>query len=794
MAHYELNLRDYSRIMRKRKFIILFSSIVLGIFSFFFATIMKPVPLYKATASVKVEQSSTVTGMLIEAVTWSDYDALETHSAIITSIPLVELVAKEMGLIDKEVPSEHIRETPDLLRKVLSLKRKISTTVEEDTYIIDISSVSDDAKFSQSLANTTATVFQKANTREKNRRNIEAKEFIEKRLSEVGNKLKDAQEKLKSLKQEKRFVTIETYTSETVRKLEETEQRHKKAESDLEDIELLIQHLNAQRSLPKGRVKGLYEKDINPIFLTLNNKLVDLQTKRDLLLLDYTKNHPEVKRIEVEIDNTTDNMLKKLLAEKEKIKEAVTTTSEEMKEQINVYRSLPEISFILAEIENDIASNQRLYTELELKYQDVLIQDAEKIQEISIISPALEPHAPINPPTTIVKAIVGCIIGFIFGVVMAFVRETLDTTIGTIEEVEEFLGIPVAGIIPYMGIEEMKNILTKMQDINQPETVLNMNARLISHFAPKSAMAESYRALRTGLEFIINERKLKSIVITSTNKGEGKSTVTCNFAMMIAQMGKKVLLIDGDLRKPTVNKIFGLKREPGLSDVILGNYHWNEVIKTDTDIMMGEMGMEDITTVSPGINNLNIITAGLNAPNTAEILNSTKMNEIISQMKEIYDLVIFDCSPVLPSTDAVILSAKGDAVVMVYQVGKIARGALKRAKSQIDNAKVDVIGVVLNGLRPEITSNYGHFYGSTYSYSYGTEIIEEPWYNRWCKMPTIGNKLFHYFKREEGSDNRLKSNDPLANRAKGWLRTFIFITSLVCMFFGLLWQFGIITM
>ncbi|MCP5005608.1 MAG: polysaccharide biosynthesis tyrosine autokinase, partial [Planctomycetes bacterium] len=701
MAHYELNLRDYSRILRKRKPIIIFSTIMLGIMSYFFASTMKPVPLYKTTTSVKVESASMVTGLFIEALTWSDNDALETQSALITSIPVIEQVAKEIGLIDKDVTSEGVRNNPELLRKVLNLKGKLSTSVEDDTYIINISAVSDDPEFSQLLANTTAHVFQQENMKKSNKQNFEAKRFIEKRLEIVGNKLKDAQEKLKTLKQEKRFVTMDTYTSETIRKLEESEQIHKEARGNLNDIDLLIQHLNAQKSLPEESVKGLYEKDINPIFLTLNSKLVDLQTKKDILLLDYTINHPEVKRIDVEIVNTTEIMLKKLLAEKTKIIEIVATTSKEMENQTAVYRSLPEISFILSEIENNIDSNQKLYTELEIKHQEVLIKEAEQIQEIIIVSPALEPHSPINPPSIIVKTIVGSIIGLVFGVVMAFVRETLDTSIGTIEEVEEFLHIPVLGIIPYMGIEEIKSILSGMKNIRQPEDVLNMNARLVSHFAPKSTMAESYRALRTGLEFIIKEQNLKCITFTSSGAGEGKSTVTCNFAMMAAQIGKKVLLIDGDLRKPTVNKIFGINKEPGLSDVILGNYHWNEVIKTDTDIMMGEMGMEDITTVAPGINNLNIITAGLSAPNTAEILHSSKMDEIISQVREAYDLVVFDCSPVLPSTDAVILSAKVDAVTMVYQVGKVARGALRRAKSQIDNAKVDVVGVVLNCLKPE---------------------------------------------------------------------------------------------
>lgn len=168
----------------------------------------------------------------------------------------------------------------------------------------------------------------------------------------------------------------------------------------------------------------------------------------------------------------------------------------------------------------------------------------------------------MNPPTTIATTVIGALIGFILGVVMAFVRETMDTSIGTIEDVEEFLGVPVVGVIPFMGTEEIKDTLLKKKGTELPEEVLELNARLVSHFAPKSTMAESYRALRTAIDFITAERKIKSIAITSSSMREGKTTVTSNFAMTTAQIGKKVLLIDGDLRKPMINTIFGIEREP----------------------------------------------------------------------------------------------------------------------------------------------------------------------------------------------------------------------------------------
>ena len=831
MAEYDLNLRDYTRIIRKRKFIIIFSTIMLGFFSLFFATLIKPIPLYSTAASVKVEASTTMAGLYIETVTYSDADTLETQSAIITSIPVIELVAKDIGLIDKELSSEEIRNNPELLNKVLDIKGKISTLVEGETNIINISAVSEDPKYSQTIANSTARMYQRANILEKNRRNIDAKRFIETRLEDVTKRLNMAQTKLKTLRQEKRFVTMEIHIAQTVRRLEEAEIKHNEVKKRLEDIDILIEHLKVQRSLPKEKSEGFYADTMNPIFSSLNNRLSELRSKRDLLLLDYTKNHPEVQRIDLEIDNTTESMLKNLSTEKEKLKDIVKLTAKEMKEQTAEYRSLPEIGFDLADIEMDIQNNQILFAELESKHQEVLIKEAEKIQEITIIRPALLPTLPVNPPTTVATTVVGTLIGFILGVVMAFVRETIDTSIGAIEDVEAFLGVPVVGIIPFMGAEEIVDTLLQKKDLEQPEEVLELNARLVSHFAPKSTMAESFRSMRTGIEFILNDRKLKSLSFTSTTMREGKTTITSNFAMTMAEIGKKILLVDGDMRKPMTNNMFGIEREPGLSDVILGNYNWDEVIKTDTDIMMGKMGMEDITTTAPGINNLNIITSGLIPPNSTELLSSEKMTEIISEMKEAYDIVLFDSTPVLPSTDAVILAAKVDAVVMVNQVGQIARGALKRAKAQLDTSKANIIGVVLNGLKPETGREYKDYGYYGYSYSYGAEQELLPWYKMWYNewVPEIVRNLIKKVKRkdtEESPDideevpgideessaipwhkklfkssetkellSTTEEEDFFEERTwKKWLKITILIITLTFIFFGMLWQFGIINM
>lgn len=847
MAQYDLNLRDYTRIMQKRKLIIAFATITIGLFSLIFSLSKQPIPLYRAASSIRVEKSTTVTGLYIETISWSDADSLETQSAIATSLPVVELAAKNMGLIDKEIPSKAVRDDPDMMNIVIDLKNKLNTVVEGETDIINISATSREPRFSMELANGVAEAFQEINSKEKNLRTYEARDFIESRLGTIVKTLKASQQELKKLRQEKRFVSMETHAKDTSRRLEAAEKELSDSKEKAEDIENLIEHLKFQKSLPKEKVVGFYSKEISPVFATLNAGLDGLQLERNVLLIDFTENHPEVQRIDTEIDAIMKNMGDHLLAEKERHRETQKSAETERVKQLQVFLSLPEISFDMERIENDVKGYQTLLSSLEQKYQEVLIKEAEKIQEITIVRPAIIPTFPINPPTTTTTSIIGALIGFILGVVMAFVRETMDTSIGTIEDVEGFLGVPVVGVIPFMGTEQIKDTLLKNRSAELSEEVLELNARLVSHFAPKSTIAESYRSLRTGVEFIAAERQMKIIAITSSSMREGKTTISCNFAMASAQIGKKVLLIDADLRKPMVNKMFGLEREPGLSDVILGNYNWDEVIKTDTDIMMGKMGMEDITTTAPGINNLNIITSGLIPPNSSELLNSSRLSEILSQVESSYDIVLLDCSPVLPTTDAVITSTKAEGVVMVYQVGQVARGALKRAKAQLVNSKANVIGVVLNGLKPETGKDYKDYGYYGYYYGYGSEGEETivPWYKKWFKMPNITDKLLKMIigeKEEREEEETSEINEPkykntikkwfkvpdvvnnLSAKMKGskrrgqpkeksvkkpraskkrasflkerpwkkWLEIIILVITSTFIFYGLLWQFGIL--
>jgi protein-tyrosine kinase len=220
----------------------------------------------------------------------------------------------------------------------------------------------------------------------------------------------------------------------------------------------------------------------------------------------------------------------------------------------------------------------------------------------------------------------------------------------------------------------------------------NTNTKLFIQDDPKSIATEAFRLLRTNLQFAGVDRRLRRINITSCNPGEGKTTVTANLAASLASAGVRVLLIDADLRKPRIHKIFSLDNQKGLSNLLAENLALEEVIKT-TDIQ-----------------NFDMITSGPIPPNPAEILSSDKMKNFIEQIISQYDMVLLDCPPVLSLADASILSSYTDGVILVVESGSTEREALITAHQQLQKVNAKILGVVLNKIRKSSQGYYHYYY------------------------------------------------------------------------------------
>ena len=782
-TQYDLNLRDYWLVVKKRKFIIVFTILAMGLFSLFFSISSEPTPLYRTSASVKIEKATSVTGLYIQAISWSQTDDMETQAAVVKSYFIIEMAARELGLIPADLSSEEVRANKKYLGIILNLKNSVETEQEGYSNIINIIVTSGDPRFAQRLANTIARVYKEERILDLNKRTIEAKKFIENQLKIVKQRLRNSEEAVKNFREENKLISLSAQTSGMLGQVARLQTIYEKSMSDNEKVRKVQKYLEGAKGKPLTSKTSFYINEASSLYKNLNNRLVQLMLKRDTLLLTYTKNYPQVVEINKQISELVENMRSQLFSQEKTVTANIISLKKKIDEMDERIKMLPEKGLELARLERNIRVNMEVYTLLEKKYQESLIKEAEKIEEVKIVKPALEPANPINPPKTLATTVVGTIIGLILGIVFAFIIETFDTSMAAIEDIEELLGVPVSGIIPYVSVQEIKAILEEKYPEGVDEKIAERHARLVSHFAPDSTLAESFRALRTNLSFTSLEKDIKTVVFTSSSPREGKTTSVVNLAITMAQAGNKVLLVEGDFRRPVIARMFGIDQIPGLTDVVLGNYKWRDVIRTITDIMMGKMSMDDIMK-TPGIDNLHIMTSGTIPPNPAELVSSKSITEFIDDVRSEYDMVLIDGPPVLAATDAAILGSRTDGVILVYQVGKISRGTLKRAKAQLDNVRANVIGVVLNGLRAEISPDFsGYDYYKQY-YTYGQKEKErKTFWSRLLSIPAFIAGLFRRVseKKPEGEEE---------DKGRSRLKIVVLLVALLFLIIGLLYQTG----
>ena len=754
---YDLNLRDYWRVIRKRKFIIIFTTLAMGVFSFLFSIMQQPVPLYQATASVKVEQSGSITGLYIQSVSWSQTDYMQTQAAMIKSYYIMETAAKRLGLIPPDLPSEKVRASKKHQNIMMDLKKSVETEQEGYSNIINILVTSKDPVFAQRVANTIAQVYKEQHALDLNKRTFEAKKFIENQLTVVKKRLRDSEEAVRKFREENKLISLSAQTSRMLGQMTSLQAIYEKSMSANEKVRKVQKYLEGAKDKPLTSKTSFYINEASSLYKNLNDRLVQLMLKRDSLLLIYTEKYPQVVEINEQIREIVKNMTAQLSSQEKTVTANIISLKKKIDEMDKHIKALPEKGLELGRLEQKVMVNGEVCSLLEKKYQESLIKEAEKLEEVQIVKPALEPVNPINPPKTMATGVVGTLIGLILGIVFGFVVETFDTSIGAIEDVEELTGVNVLGIIPHVSIQDIKATLLDESRGEMDDKTAERYSRIISHFAPKSTLAESYRALRTNLSFIGVEGDMKALVFTSSSPMEGKSTIVVNLAVTMAQAGKKVLLVDGDMRKPMVANVFGIDQAPGLSDVILGNYSLEGVVRSVTDIMTGKISMDDIMK-TPGMDNLYIVTSGTLPPNPAEMAGSRKIAELIKQARSEYDIILMDAPPLLSATDAALYGSFVDGVLLVYRVGVVGRAVLKRAKAQLDNVKAKIVGIVLNGLKAEISPDFAIQDYYKYSYYYSEEEGKKrPAKSFFGRLLSILSSASDFFKKDskKGPDKKI---------------------------------------
>ncbi|MEW6670475.1 MAG: polysaccharide biosynthesis tyrosine autokinase [Thermodesulfobacteriota bacterium] len=711
MAQYDIDLRDYWRILKKRKSIVILMVCLVGLSSYGFAKLKEPLPLYDATASVKIERATNMANLFM-GVLWSEGDNMVTQAFIIKSFPVLMQTAKSIGTLPADVSEEEIRNSKTYLAVIQRLKAMVQAEQEQGTNIVNIRITSSDSQETAFIANAIAAAYQDYNIRERNRQTFETKAFIENQLELTSRRLREAEEDLRKFKENYTLIALDTQTANNLTKLSGIEASYDETRRERESLQ---SRLDALKIVPGSslNIEGKFPPEPGDAQMHgYASKLSDLILKKKALLFDYTEKHPKVIEVNEQIQSLSEEIRKELNGRLAVFKKRESDLYETMIRLRKENLTIPDKALQLERLQREVKLQETLESELKKKYQEVLIQASGKVQEVVIVRPALVPTVPTNIPSKAMIIITGIFMGLVIGIVFTFVAETLDTSIGTIEDVENLLGVPVLGLIPILGTDE-KNLRYAARE--GPDRSISSRF-LITHYDPKSLVAEAFRSLRTNLQFLGKERKEKSILMTSSFVQEGKTFNVVNIALSIAQAGEKVLLVEADLRKPTVHTTFGLSKEPGMTDYVLGNYDWKEVVNTMTDVMLGEFEIEDILR-TPGLDNLHVITAGTTPLNPSEILRSSRFREFLKEAYQEYSFIFFDAPPIMPVADATEIAPLLDGVIMVYKVGKIGRGVLKRAKMSLDNVNAKVLGVVLNNVRPEVGPDY---------FKYQTQYYYEP--------------------------------------------------------------------
>src|SRR5919108_2891685 len=279
---------------------------------------------------------------------------------------------------------------------------------------------------------------------------------------------------------------------------------------------------------------------------------------------------------------------------------------------------------------------------------------------IQLLTPADEPSTPASPNVTL-NLLVGGLIGLLGGVALAYVVDRLDDSVGSKEVGEAITGLPTLGMVPKLPARD------------------GAQADLVSVAEPASSAAEAYRSLRTSVTFLGVDRPVRTILVTSAGPSEGKTTTAANLAVVLAQVGERVLLVDADLRRRRAHQLVGAPHSPGLTSVLLGEVDAADAVRT----------VEDVP-------NLRVLPPGPPPPNPAELLDGARARELFDALAGTYDAVVIDTAPVLPVTDAQVLSRVADAVLMVVAYGRTSKRGLARALELLGQVNAPIVGTVLN--------------------------------------------------------------------------------------------------
>lgn len=441
--------------------------------------------------------------------------------------------------------------------------------------------------------------------------------------------------------------------------------------------------------------------------MTLRAELLNLNAQYAQLTTRYGINYPRVRELHNQIEDVQGRIDTEMRNVQQRIREEYNTSThtldlmqKQLDKQMQDTYKLNESAAQYALLRQDAESTRQLYDQLQLKLKESNLAAGLNTASVTVIDQALLPLGPVSPDVDTNVTIAGAL-GLLVGVLGAFIFDSLDDTLRTTDDVELFSGLLSIGAIPHFQVARAKS-----EDTDEEP---GERRRLISITAPASPTAEAYRALRSSILLSAIDNPLRTLVVTSAFMSEGKSTLSANIAVMLAQRGERVLIVDADLRRSTLHLLFGLRRPAqGLTNLLSR--------QTDESVILHPVAQ---------VPTLAYLPAGAVPPNPAELLASHRMAEMMRQWAEQYDRVIIDTAPILAVSDSLAPAARADSVLLVVRAGVTRKKALMRTREMLRRVNAHLLGAVVNDVDMRKDSYYDYSGPYTYGYGYTSETVHE---------------------------------------------------------------------
>jgi succinoglycan biosynthesis transport protein ExoP len=712
----EISLSDLFRILRRRRQIIVASLIVVFFLGVAYCAVKTR--RYEAVADLAINPEGS------DALDMGDITAslgggglgfdekLETQVHVLKADSLAWTVISELRL-DREPtfaghrnfiffgpyvvpnpPDQIERTTPERRNKLLEdFSHALTVQTIARTQAVEITFRNADPALAREVVNHLVTAYTQRTFMTRYNDTMKASNWLSGQLAQLKSEVEESQSKLSEFQKRTGIFGTDENDNLVLSKLDDLSKELTDAEADR--ILKEAQYRVAQSGNPE-LIGTLVPDSVLPI---LRGQQADLKEQLAQANAEYGPQYPKVIQLGEELAQVEKSLHGEIADIQERFHTAYQVSAGAEKQMRTAFDQQKQQAYDMSAgldqygiLKREMESGNDLYDDLLKKLKEAGVVASLKAATVDVIDPATLPTKPVEPKIPLVLAL-STVFGLGTGIAFAFAAESLDNLIRSPEEVESLTGVPLFGTIPHIKLGRGKSSGQELETIGEGPG----RGSLIALLQPSSQASEAFRSLRTALLLASAGKPPKTVLIASAVPGEGKTMVSMNIAAMLAQRGARVLLIDADLRRGQIAARSMTPKNLGLSGALTGAVDWRDAVAP-----------------LPDAPNLFVLQAGVRPPNSAELLGSPQMHEVLEECKAEYDHVVIDSAPCLIVTDAVLVAQETDAVLLVSRIGVTPRNNLRRASELLQFGDGHVTGIVANAV--PIGEEY---YGYGYGYGYG---------------------------------------------------------------------------